>query len=190
MKLILASSSPRRAEVLRNAGIDFEVRPADIDEHADTWTNQLSGYVQRLALEKGSRSGRMRRNKRRGFQSHLRRGHGGRQSSRNSTEARVARRRAQNAPPVERRRTRSSHRPRRNPHAPKDRARNRRSHQRAYSPSSPTPKSTPTSLLASSSRQSRHTYGNPKPRRSLRNPRRRLLFQRNGYAPRPSQGLP
>jgi septum formation protein len=32
MKLILASSSPRRAEVLRNAGFVFEVRPADVDE--------------------------------------------------------------------------------------------------------------------------------------------------------------
>jgi len=32
MKLILASSSPRRAEVLRNAGIAFEVCAAQIDE--------------------------------------------------------------------------------------------------------------------------------------------------------------
>ena len=32
MKLILASSSPRRAEILRNAGIEFEVRPADVEE--------------------------------------------------------------------------------------------------------------------------------------------------------------
>jgi septum formation protein len=32
MKLILASSSPRRAEVLRDAGIAFEVRVAQIDE--------------------------------------------------------------------------------------------------------------------------------------------------------------
>ena len=32
MKLILASSSPRRAEVLRDAGIPFEVRAADVDE--------------------------------------------------------------------------------------------------------------------------------------------------------------
>ena len=34
MKLILASSSPRRAEVLRNAGIAFEIRPTQIDETA------------------------------------------------------------------------------------------------------------------------------------------------------------
>jgi septum formation protein len=32
MKLILASSSPRRAEILRNAGIVFEICVADIDE--------------------------------------------------------------------------------------------------------------------------------------------------------------
>lgn len=32
MKLILASASPRRAEVLRAAGIAFEVLPADVDE--------------------------------------------------------------------------------------------------------------------------------------------------------------
>jgi septum formation protein len=32
MKIILASSSPRRAEILRNAGIHFEIRAAEIDE--------------------------------------------------------------------------------------------------------------------------------------------------------------
>ncbi len=50
-KLILASSSPRRAEVLRNAGIEFEVRPADIDETRRP-SEPASDYVQRLALEK------------------------------------------------------------------------------------------------------------------------------------------
>lgn len=50
-KLILASSSPRRAEVLRNAGIEFEVSPADIDETRRP--GEATGdYVQRLALEK------------------------------------------------------------------------------------------------------------------------------------------
>ena len=50
-KLILASSSPRRAEVLRNAGIEFEVRPAAIDETRRP--DEAAGdYVQRLALEK------------------------------------------------------------------------------------------------------------------------------------------
>jgi septum formation protein len=32
MKLILASASPRRAEILAGAGIEFEVRPANIEE--------------------------------------------------------------------------------------------------------------------------------------------------------------
>jgi septum formation protein len=50
-KVILASSSPRRAEVLRNAGIEFEVRPADINETRHPG-EPASGYVQRLALEK------------------------------------------------------------------------------------------------------------------------------------------
>ena len=30
--LILASASPRRQELLRNAGISFTVQPADVDE--------------------------------------------------------------------------------------------------------------------------------------------------------------
>jgi septum formation protein len=32
MRLILASASPRRAELLKAAGIDFDVMPADVDE--------------------------------------------------------------------------------------------------------------------------------------------------------------
>jgi septum formation protein len=50
-KLILASSSPRRAEVLRNAGIEFEVRPMAIDETRRPG-EPTSDYVRRLALEK------------------------------------------------------------------------------------------------------------------------------------------
>ena len=50
-QLILASSSPRRRELLAKAGYTFEVRAADIDEslHAG---EQPKEYVQRLALEK------------------------------------------------------------------------------------------------------------------------------------------
>jgi septum formation protein len=51
MKLILASSSPRRAEVLRNARIEFEVCPAEIDETRRS-AEAAGDYVQRLALEK------------------------------------------------------------------------------------------------------------------------------------------
>lgn len=49
--LILASQSPRRAELLRNAGIAFEVRPADVDEQVRAGELPLE-YVQRLAQEK------------------------------------------------------------------------------------------------------------------------------------------
>ena len=34
MKIILASSSPRRSEILRNAGIEFEIRATHVDETA------------------------------------------------------------------------------------------------------------------------------------------------------------
>lgn len=52
-RLILASASPRRSELLRNAGILFEVDPADIHE------SPLSGeaamdYAQRLAHDKAA----------------------------------------------------------------------------------------------------------------------------------------
>jgi len=51
MKLILASSSPRRAEVLRDAGLEFDVCPTDIDETRRPH-ERAGDYVQRLALEK------------------------------------------------------------------------------------------------------------------------------------------
>ena len=51
MKLILASASPRRAEILRNAGFAFDVRAALIDESPRA-AESPSCYVQRLALEK------------------------------------------------------------------------------------------------------------------------------------------
>jgi septum formation protein len=49
--LILASRSPRRAELLRAAGIDFTVRAADIDETPHPHESPRD-YVTRLALEK------------------------------------------------------------------------------------------------------------------------------------------
>jgi septum formation protein len=49
--LILASQSPRRAELLRNAGIGFEVRPADVDERVRAGEAPPE-YVKRLAREK------------------------------------------------------------------------------------------------------------------------------------------
>jgi len=51
MKLILASSSPRRAEVLRNAGFVFQVRPADVDETRRP-QEAAEDYVRRVAQAK------------------------------------------------------------------------------------------------------------------------------------------
>ena len=51
MTLILASASPRRRDLLTQAGLRFDVLPAHIDEtlHPD---ETPTAYVQRLALEK------------------------------------------------------------------------------------------------------------------------------------------
>ena len=51
MRLILASASPRRAELLASAGFEFEVTPADVDEsaHADEDPAQ---YALRVATAK------------------------------------------------------------------------------------------------------------------------------------------
>lgn len=51
MNLVLASRSPRRAELLRDAGIEFSVRVADVDETPRQW-ERPSDYVARVALEK------------------------------------------------------------------------------------------------------------------------------------------
>ena len=49
--LILASASPRRAELLRNAGIAFEIDPADIHEEPVAGEAPID-YAQRLARDK------------------------------------------------------------------------------------------------------------------------------------------
>lgn len=51
MSLILASASPRRAELLRNAGITFTVEPAHVPEQALSGEQPLV-YAQRLARDK------------------------------------------------------------------------------------------------------------------------------------------
>jgi septum formation protein len=51
MKLILASASPRRAEILRNAGIPFETHAAILDESRRPGELRAD-YVRRLALAK------------------------------------------------------------------------------------------------------------------------------------------
>jgi septum formation protein len=50
-RLILASSSPRRRELLAQVGLAFEVLPAHIDETRRS-AEDPTAYVQRLALEK------------------------------------------------------------------------------------------------------------------------------------------
>lgn len=51
MALILASASPRRAELLRNAGIDFTVEPSNISEEPQPGEDPVE-LAKRLALEK------------------------------------------------------------------------------------------------------------------------------------------
>src|SRR6478752_4259969 len=53
VRLILASASPRRAELLRSAGYDFEIRAVDIDERSKPGEPPAE-YVDRLAKEKSS----------------------------------------------------------------------------------------------------------------------------------------
>jgi septum formation protein len=48
MRLILASASPRRAELLRAAGFEFDVMPAETDEAMDV-EETPDGYVRRVA---------------------------------------------------------------------------------------------------------------------------------------------
>jgi septum formation protein len=50
-RLILASASPRRRELLAATGLAFEIIPADIDE-SPRWGEPAETYVQRLAVAK------------------------------------------------------------------------------------------------------------------------------------------
>ncbi len=51
--LVLASSSPRRRELLEQLGLVFEIRAADIDESLNTAEGPLD-YVRRLSIEKAA----------------------------------------------------------------------------------------------------------------------------------------
>ena len=51
MRLILASASPRRAELLTSAGFDFEVVPADVDE-TPKLGEKPQAYALRVARDK------------------------------------------------------------------------------------------------------------------------------------------
>ena len=51
--LVLASGSPRRRELLSSAGLQFDVRPADIDE-TPLPEDLPAAYVRRLSIEKAA----------------------------------------------------------------------------------------------------------------------------------------
>jgi septum formation protein len=52
-RLVLASASPRRSELLRSVGLEFDVLPADIDESARPGESPTD-YVARLSGEKAA----------------------------------------------------------------------------------------------------------------------------------------
>lgn len=54
-RLILASSSPRRSEILSRLGLQFDVEPADVDESVRVGEDPLA-YVKRLAMDKAEAS--------------------------------------------------------------------------------------------------------------------------------------
>ena len=60
-KIILASASPRRAEILRTVGWPFETLPVNIDESRRD-NEDAAGYVQRLAREKAEAAAPKARN--------------------------------------------------------------------------------------------------------------------------------
>jgi len=55
VRLILASASPRRAELLRAAGYEFETLAVDVDERVHRG-EPPEDYVRRLAMEKSARA--------------------------------------------------------------------------------------------------------------------------------------
>lgn len=50
-RIVLASASPRRSQLLSEAGIDFDIHPADVDESPRQGEEPIP-YAERLALEK------------------------------------------------------------------------------------------------------------------------------------------
>ena len=53
MRLILASSSPRRAELLQQIGVNFEIKSVEVDE-TPIQGERPYDYVKRLAIEKAA----------------------------------------------------------------------------------------------------------------------------------------
>lgn len=54
VRLILASGSPARRELLQRAGYQFTVQPADIEEPAGDGVTDIRGFVQRVAWLKAA----------------------------------------------------------------------------------------------------------------------------------------
>ena len=52
MRIVLASKSPRRIELLRSLGLDIEICPADVDENIDEVTEKPQEAVTLLASRK------------------------------------------------------------------------------------------------------------------------------------------
>ena len=57
-QIVLASSSPRRSDLLRQIGMSFEVVPPDVDESRFSFDDDPPGTVERLALEKARSAAR------------------------------------------------------------------------------------------------------------------------------------
>jgi septum formation protein len=58
MRLILASASPRRSELLRSAGFEFEIHPADVEELPRDG-ERPEAYTLRVALDKARHTASM-----------------------------------------------------------------------------------------------------------------------------------
>jgi septum formation protein len=58
-RLILASASPRRSELLREAGYEFVVHPSGVDEESFARAGAPSAYAQSLAAAKGDKVARI-----------------------------------------------------------------------------------------------------------------------------------
>lgn len=55
-KLILASASPRRREILKSVGAEFEIKTSNVDESVVKFQEDVGLYVQELALLKASQT--------------------------------------------------------------------------------------------------------------------------------------
>ncbi|MBI5044051.1 MAG: septum formation inhibitor Maf [Nitrospirae bacterium] len=54
-RIILASESPRRAELLKQIGLNFEIKPSAVDEGKEP-KESLESYVKRVALSKAEKA--------------------------------------------------------------------------------------------------------------------------------------